>query len=462
MVRLLLTAVVSFLLWPGLAAAQTPAATPYLQVTLDRGSQELGRFLRTRIRYQGNQKLETINLGGWNKYFAIYPYDESTIQDKNKKTIQIIDLRIYPREEGRIILAALKLGDVASTERIITVTSPQANGSKIKLDWSVSNYQPWQREAITVNVRVDTQDYAAHISLDQFDDPQLITQAIKPITSQRGDNYHHQSGWLIYPLTAGRNTMALPAIRYRISGSDQRLFHLPLVNLDVQPLPPYLPPTLPVGDLNISSQIQDGDKPYWRIQLDSLAHLPDGLAGLDATLARYSQTPLSSITLTNIDPVSLDHLSNQTIYHSPLPNWLSPFGPDLKLTLKYFDPRQGRLVTLEHSLPRTLNIPGWARIISFAAALFTVIFSLYRLWPRFMAWQTRRRLKAEISQCSNADRVRQALLRSGNYRSLNEWATNYPLRQPYISLLNLACFGSNTSHDAELLRYGAIQLLDLP
>jgi len=432
------------------------AAGTSLYVELNRHTIELGQPVQMTLRYQGDQRLAEISLDAWDEVAAIYSVDEYTEANQ----VQVHQLRLYPRQTGTVLLPALGLGAASSTPATIKVNPARVDGHEVDIQWSLSTQQPWQRQAIKIDFKLTSGDYAAHVAIDPLERHGIVSQRFSVNRHQQDGRFEHGGGWLLYPLQPGRTTISLPPVRYRLSGSDIRQFHLPLIPVDVKQLPPYLLPTLPVGRVDTSNALltDDNGQPYWQVRLTSDAPLPDGIAGLDVILAQHSQRPLSDISLETVRPAHADDPLTRLTYRVPLPQWLLPYGPALQYELRYFEPQSGRLVRQLFSLPRILHMPAWAWGIVYMLLALAVSYCLYLLWPQLARWRTSHQLRSEVQQLEDAMEIRQALLRSGNHLTLAHWAGSNTRRQELAEELNRAGFGPCTA-DIDTLRSETLRVL---
>ena len=440
------------------------AGNTYLNLTLDNPAIESGQFTLATLRYRGPGKLADINLDPWREQVAIVPFDELTEANANGQPIQVIKLRLYPRHQGVVKLPAIRLGRLSTAATRLTVKQPVIDQHPVQLDWSVSNNRPWQREAVIIRFSLTTNDYAAHIRVDPIEDKALQSRVLQTMTVRDGKRFIHSGGWLVQALNHGNDILQLPPVRYRLSGSDQRRFHLPLVDLDVQALPPYLPPTLPVGALKINSaivntgQTSNQNRDAWQVNISGPALLTRGLSGIDTTLAKFSRQPLSAIDFNASDASDINNPLNLASYHAPLPEWLWPLQTALQLELRYFDPASGQISRLQHHLPAPLRMPTWAWAITGLVGLLISAYGLYRLWPHWQSWQKRRRQVIQIKQQDSPAMIRKLLIAGDNFVSLGDWANQYPPRMAFAKKLNAACFGQRHI-DVRELKLEAVQLL---
>ncbi len=426
--------------------AQDTILEDKLTVQVSKTEKQLGQYFRITINYTGNQSLEHLNLDLWKKHFSIVYGDEYKDEDEYGRIIQTLKLRLYPRNKDIRQLPALTLEKAKSISIPLKVTPAKIKNEPIELSWNISNLSPWQREAIIIHVRIQSSDTTAHVLLDSPDNNESMLRALKTekhITKNGLAIF--DAGWIFYPLNEGKQSIDLPAIRYQLSGSDRRRFYLPVQHLQVKPLPSYLPPNLPVGELKLDSKIENGEINSWKTIVHTPALIPFGVPGLDKQLSIINGQDVSNIKMKYKKLSNYKDYGDLNIINAPLPKWLMPFGPKINIKLRYFDPESSTLKESLHNLPRHWTMPAWAWWITLIICSFLslIIFKQIRPWLNHQAvrWNIRKQLKTEMT----ADQLRKLLLNNGQYISLHDWAKENDNRKTLVAELNNACFSNMTS-----------------
>ena len=253
----------------------------------------------------------------------------------------------------------------------------------------------------------------------------------------------------------------MPAVRYQLSGSDRRRFHLPQQTLNIRPLPSYLPPILPIGKLDISSKVisNHNNSKQWHIQLVSRGLIPYGSPGLDRQLADISGHDLSLIEIDPVQSVDATGIHYVANYYAPLPRWIMPFGPDLSVSVRFFDTGRGRLVSQSHTLPRQINMPAWAWYISYAFLIMAVAIALYGMKNYLVRYLDLMRLKMKIRQAEDAREIRAAILSHGHCPTLTHWSGNRENRKIVAGEINRYCFSRDRQPSVEPLRKKLLMVL---
>ncbi len=426
--------------------AQAGESGSQLVVSVASAEKQWGQFLRVTLRYHGLESLREIDLQSWRQLVAVDFDDLYIDEDEYGNPVQLMLLRLQPRKTGAFQLPSLQLGMAHSQPIAINIRQPVIKNSPIKLDWQISTLSPWQREAVLLRVQLLTSDYAAHIKLDAPEYKQFLLRALKTERQVLPDGrYRFDAGWVFYPVDAGPLELDLPPLRYQIAGSDRRRFYLPLQKMQVKALPNYLPPTLPVGRLNVNSQISEdneGNK-QWQLSIKSDALIPYGVPGLDAQLAAISEHDIANLAIKYTQQSGYHDYGDRSLYSLPLPDWLMPFGKDLKLTLRYFDTGSGRLSEVSHNLPRHWNMPAWAWWLAAMFSFIIAAFVFYQLQPWLRLQAIRLKIYFQLRKAESIKQMRRIILDCGQYVALSDWGKNNPARRDVIRQLNEYCFSAS-------------------
>lgn len=304
------------------------------------------------------------------------------------------------------------------------------------LPWTIQleDTQVWQRERTTLMVEVQSSDRFASLeaSLPRIDG--VDVQAI-PASNEAtaGGKRLLRLGWELFPHTPGKQAIQLPSIRYNLNGRDAALWQPPAQTLEVNPLPPYLPPTLPVGKVHIQSRIepdgilQPGHLAYWHVSLHSDAVTT---AQFPPILKQVQVAQGVEIFPANVTQPAAGAGQFRLDYRIPF----KPKGNG-KLALPvlqwhWFDPASGRLEQVQHEPPRPWVLGWvWRGMLAILAGLLFLIAGNWLIQKgihAYRCWHSYQQLRHCLQTGANVPMVRQAM-RDCAYA--HGWPVNLSVRQ---------------------------------
>jgi hypothetical protein len=451
-----------------------------LRLEVDSDTVELGLPVTARLYGIGiKQPLGNIDLQPLAQDFGVkIPEDVSIVSDPRwpGQRVQYQQLLLYPRSTGTLEIPSLVLGDLDTYSQPVHVVPGSTRKGTINVDMHLSADTVWQRQQLIYSVKVTTPDRFASLHIEQADVPGFEVVVI-PASRHYLDSGEAvlRGGWLLYPLIAGQQQPQLPPVKYRISGVYQRYYYAPVPPIKVKRLPAYIPPTLPVGRVAISSRIQ----PEYLLQTGNLSYLHIELQGhampplwLPAILRQIRSSdslqvlPADSQRDARPDPQGMHSHVIHTIPFKALTN--GPLSlPQLRM--QYFDPATARLVTVKHTLPTTLAVSlGW-RIIILAILLALLVYITRRvvrlLYNRRQYRRQRRQVLHAMARANSPTELRSALR---DFAAVEGWPQNLALSgwlrhwqrgtndnnniDELVAQLSAASYAGHASEDIQQLR----------
>jgi hypothetical protein len=207
----------------------------------------------------------------------------------------------------------------------------------------------------------------------------------------------------------GQHNIELPPIEYRQSGKTLRTYYVPRQKLNVKALPPYIPPTMPVGKIGISSAVQSdhllfpSEISYWDLTISgygvSLGWMPPIMRQVKSTPDNQFFSTESKNTITLLE----GRLVSQTLHHIPYKPLVSGQLNLPSIRVQYFEPDSGKIITTTHQPQRPLVIGlAWRVIAVTLLCLLTALVSRY-LYQMYLLQRNRRRLhQAAMLKINNA------------------------------------------------------------
>ena len=303
------------------------------------------------------------------------------------------------------------------------------------LPWTIQleDAQVWQRERTRVTVEVQSTDRFARLEASLPRIEGVDVQAL-PATNEAGADGKRilRLSWQLSAHTPGTQTLQLPAIRYNLNGRDAALWQPPLQTLEVQALPPYLPPTTPVGKVMIESHIE----PSGVLQPAHLAYWQVSLHSDDVTTAQFPPI-LKQMGSSEVDlfPAKVTKPANdggqfRLDYHIPFKPHRSGRLDLPTLQWHWFDPATGRLEQVKYAPPRPWVL-GWVwrsviGVLSLLAVLAGLGFGIKLAGKHWRRWRSKQRILQALQPPDSPQKVRNAM---NDCAAAHGWGGNLSLAQ---------------------------------
>lgn len=398
-----------------------------LAIELKKTTVELGRPVYLKIIGHDLQTdLSELPLAALESEFAIASADlngetvtafDIALQQEKAVRRQVFRLKLYPRKTGVLSIPAFTIDKVYSEAQTIRVEEARNQDGAISLTWKLSSLKAWQREQILVQLTLTTSDEFA--SLEILDQPVAGFEATplpitrKWIASKDGGHSVITAGWALLPLKPGAVAIELPPLQYRLGGVTRRVFYPPKTIMSIHPLPAYLPPTIPVGRIEINSSISPAgwlytdELAYWQLTLSSQTlspyWLPPILRQIDTADQSIQFFPATSTRSSKPDNVGVNGKVEHLIPFKPLHNGLTKLP---LLQVQYFDPLTGKIETAVHRPGRSFAASSSVRLIGLLLLLaisVKLMVWLYRSGRQYFLYRTQKNLAIrQIKQANSA------------------------------------------------------------
>ena len=292
----------------------------------------------------------------------------------------------------------------------------------VDLAWDIhlSNSQVWQREATIVEISVQAPSQYARLRSESkliVDGANVVALPLLVEKNEAKETYQISLRWRVTPYRSGLKQVKLPTIRYSLNGKNRVKWQAPEQIIKVQALPPYFPPTLPVGEVKIASIIQPkgiltpDTLAYWKITLQSKQVTPEQFPPV---LKQIKASPDFEFFPSQLSARSSFEASDfQQEYLVPFKAKSNGLLELPTLSWHWFNPKTGRLQKQEYRPEYLLVLSDiWQLIIG----LFIVImgsFVTYKFSKKaYWAWQrwiARDKLKKAVCQPENIEEIKQAM-----------------------------------------------------
>lgn len=396
-----------------MSSALAFAADTGLRIEVMDKQVEYGRPIQVELFAQGHRlDLAALDLSALEADFTVEIPD--TVVRDNETGQQHWRLRLYPRSHGELQIPSLVLQD-SKTEPVQLGISPAMDGKKnspLQVTSQVDNTEVWLRQAVEVSMLIDSSNPYARLETDTLQHDAIDIRLLpRTRTSRQVEGEQrtlHRIGWVLYPQTPGTQRVQLPAIKYRGDTGTYR-FYPPPIDLRVRPLPAFVPPTLPVGRIQLDIALPDDwflarhELAFLKLQINSEAQ-PDQRHS--ALLRQFK----SSEDVTFYPPrdwleADENDARNSSTHSYQLPFTIKTMGlvklPAVRL--QYFDPSTGKIETHSQPVGRILSLPQWL-IYAVSLGLLLVLYRLLQCLYRF----SRNRYRAYCGYRTALDRFQQA------------------------------------------------------
>lgn len=472
----------------------TAEAKQKLVLELDKTEVQLGHHFEALLYgVDLENKLIDIDLGDLNDSFGVNVVETTDNSDDLRwpgQVVQIMTMKLFPRKTGKFYVPELMFEGLKSNAINISVIPGRnkldGNEFNIITDYKISSLKPWEREQIIIEVEIKTTDKYAHLQFDALNIPGFEAYPFHEKNKKLNDNgidYNLMNvRWILFPLISGKHIIDIPAIEYHKYGKKLRTYYFPKQSINVAPLPTYIPPTMPVGKVSISSRLQKNvflypdSMYYWDIHITGFGVSPNWAPPLLSQIKSTENIhffPKSS---------SKDISSTQNGLHAQIKHRI-PFKPLTNgvlslpsLRVQYFDTDSGKIMDATHHSKSMFALSfAWRSV--FVGLALLIIMMMAKYFYRVISLMVNRRRLRKIALVEIEKSISYADLRDSLHRlsraegfpenlSISEWALLWGASfgkkdavADFSKMLSQACYGKKPSIEFSLLRNQLIALL---
>jgi hypothetical protein len=442
MVRKLLYAIGLFMLLPSYAMA-----APQLLFILHKAEIQLGHSIDAELYgIDLHAKLVDIDLRGLKEVFGVTLQESSgEIEDPRwpGRPVQMMQFKLYPRQTGNLIVPELSVAGAQTKPQTVLVTpgiKTTRNGvMDIQREIRISTAQPWERQQVIIEVEVIAEDTFASLRSQQLKIPGFDVFSIPASVDKNNANDSGRSvmriGWVLLPLTAGQYHIEVPPVEYRKSGQTERTYYFPKRTINVKALPPYIPPTMPVGRIHMTSRLQSdtlilpGLLNYWDVTLTGNGISPNWIPAISQQIKSNTDMQFFPATAERVPLVNRDGLQGEVTYHIPFKPISNGRLKLPSLRIQYFDPESARIILATHQPQPALVFSMTLRLIVAGLLLVTLFWAGKYLYGKFCLMRQRHRLRqAAISGITQAQSVLELRMALNLLAKAKGWPINMTLR----------------------------------
>lgn len=190
-----------------------------------------------------------------------------------------------------VVLAKSMTSDPGEKNTFFVSAMNKGFGTKdIRVSYSLSAVEVFARQFLSIQYQLDSNDSFITLAIDYQNIPgegmiPLIVEKQK--SGQPGFKYHYVFNVKYYTTRTGKQKLFVPSLLYSEGGKIKYRFNFKPRSVMNKALPPYLPPYIPVGNIELESDFPqseswlgwyDKDKIYyWNIYLHAKNVTPDVL-----------------------------------------------------------------------------------------------------------------------------------------------------------------------------------------
>lgn len=313
---------------------------------------------------------ESLDLSGLAEFFVL---------DDSAQTSQRIRLRLTPIQVGNFTQPGLVAGDL----HVPAMEFKVLPNPEVAIQWQKSADKIYQNQAVSWQISVELQDVGLPVRLVEnaaknlIINPQAISQNINKLNKTKGLKFVQAE---IFP-KAGRHNLQLPAVEVQTRRGDKWLFYPAPQQVEVLPIPSYLPAKMPAGNFAISLHrpvlIKRGDLQTVNLNIKAINHnyLPNLAQSLQISTDEQQIEWLTAKVL-NQQQLGLQGLLVEQQLQLPIRVHRLGFGKFAAFSFQYLDPVTGKLAKID--LPATvyLALPAWLIYlgVGFLLALVLALF----------------------------------------------------------------------------------------
>jgi hypothetical protein len=251
-------------------------------------AQELGLPFRLVLRAVASPvPLHRIDLAPLQADFGVRQRD---VGREPGGTVEVLRLDLYPRAVGPLTVPSLSLGALESAPVRVEVSPAREGEQVITVETQVSRSDPWVGQTLWLGVTLHSPESEFRL------EPESVPRGFQgldpgglPARGATAGRAWRRFAWRFVPAQAGDHALPWPALRYQGRGRVRR-FELRPTALSVRPLPPYLPPTAPVGRVRFGSRLEParwlrtGRLATWQVTIEGEGLPAEVLQGLLPTV----------------------------------------------------------------------------------------------------------------------------------------------------------------------------------
>lgn len=235
-------------------------APPSFRLAVQSTDLEYGKPIRVEVTARDlPADLATLDLTPLDSEFVIETPNDVVRYGRSR--LQTWRIRLYPRQPGRLQIPSLAFHGRKTRPLTVEVKPAvdQADKSPMKVSPQLGDTNVWLNQPVHVTVQVDSDSRYAWLESPAAhqDDVEIVAEPPVRHTEMHDGQARtqHRIGWVLYPQTTGTISVQLPRIEYYREGVATHRFYPPRLVLHVRALPAFVPPTMPIGRMQLDVSV---------------------------------------------------------------------------------------------------------------------------------------------------------------------------------------------------------------
>jgi len=426
-------------------------AEPLFGLTVESGRVEYGKPVYVKLHTRDLQpRLDTLDLSRLGKDFVVET--PGSVERNSDGSQQSWRIRLYPRRPGELLIPPLVFHGI-KTEPVRIIATPsigRKDNVRMRVSSEVGDSSVWINQPVQVTMQVESDSRYAWLDAEAARQEGIEIVMLPHTRHTRMLNgeqrTQHSIGWVLYPQATGTSAIQLPPVEYRRGGVITHRFYPPKIELHVRALPTFVPPTMPIGRMEVEASMPGQLFLVKReLALLTLRIRSEGPPGRRPS--EVLRQLKSNQTVTFYPPRNMTDDNGSQTANGKEDSYQVAFAPKImgvislpSVRLQYFDPSTGKIQTHTQSLGKFIAISQWVVYAGVAVLLLGVtVLSrfVYRgLKRQIQVYRFYRTAVRKLRQAETPGELKSALVDIAGAESwptnltlavwLNNWVTRYP------------------------------------
>ncbi len=319
--------------------------------------------LRSDDTFGDYKKLDLIAL---KRYFEL---------DDSAQTSNRIRLRLTPKQVGDIEIPLITSGGLSIPAQTIKVKPNEL----VNIEWQLPRSNLWQGEWAVWRAKVTVSDPGLPVEMEGQQNEGIVfsTQPIQQTLDEQRTAEFVQ----VQKLSGSNIQLNPPVVRVQNRQGLRWQFFAPETEYQIQSIPSYLPPSMPVGEFRWQVK-----RPFWN-RTGALSNIEIEIVGLNASRRPDLRDQLASgegiswltAQRSTNENLSLNGRSEIQILRQPYRINSTGWGYYDEIRVQYIDPKTGKLADLIQPAEFYIALPAWVYWLAYGVLIMVGFWMAIRL-----------------------------------------------------------------------------------